>query len=206
VAQESGLQIDEEGYHSAAERHSRISGSAVGEYQQRAFGNLETKFIGYDELNCDARIVGVHQEGDTILVALDRTPFYAESGGQIGDTGELVREGFRALVLDVQKQGNAWVHRIKVIEGEPRESMTVRAIVDAPRRRAVERAHSSTHLLHAALREHLGKHVEQRGSLVQPDRLRFDFVHFAPLSPEELRRVEDSVNAQILHSNPIDTK
>jgi alanyl-tRNA synthetase len=171
IAQESNLSIDEAGYHAAMERHSRISGSAVGEYEQRAFGNLETEFIGYDHLAGDARIMGVRSEGERTQIVLDRTPLYAESGGQIGDSGTLRGDGFHARVLDTQKQGKAYVHTVEIIEGEPREGLGVRAVVDAPRRRAIERAHSATHLLHASLRQHLGKHVEQRGSLVEPDRL-----------------------------------
>ena len=211
LAGQSNLQIDEEGYNASMERHSRISGSAVGEYAARAFGNLETKFVGYDALSCDARIVAVREEnasggGMSTHVALDQSPFYAESGGQVGDTGELVGEGFRALVLDTQKQGRAWIHTLEVQEGEAREGLAVRALVDSGRRRAIERAHSATHLLQAALREHLGTHVEQRGSSVEPDRLRFDFVHFAPLSNEEMERVEDSLNEHILRSDVVETE
>jgi alanyl-tRNA synthetase len=165
IARESNLTIDEEGYHVAAERHSRVSGSGVGEYEQRAFGSLETDFTGYDQLADDATIIGVLAGESTSQIVLDRTPLYAESGGQIGDTGQLVGDGFAARVLNTQKQGKASVHTVKITQGEPREGLPVRAIVDAPRRRAIERAHSSTHLLHAALRQHLGKHVEQRGSL-----------------------------------------
>jgi alanyl-tRNA synthetase len=206
IAQESNVTIDEEGYHVAAERHSRVSGSGVGEYEQRTFGNLETDFTGYDQLSDDATVIGVLIGEGTSQVVLDRTPFYAESGGQIGDTGQLVGEGFAARVLNTQKQGKASVHTVEVIEGEPREALPVRAIVDAPRRRAVERAHSATHLLHAALRQHLGKHVEQRGSLVEPDRLRFDFVHFSPITPEQISQVEDTLNAHILDSDPVEIR
>jgi alanyl-tRNA synthetase len=204
VAAASGLAIDEEGYHLAAEHHSRISGSGVGEYERRAFGNLETEFLGYDETSCDARVLAVGQDNETVRIVLDRTSFYAESGGQVGDTGEIIADGFRARVLDTQKQGKAWVHTVQVVEGEAREGMTVRAIVNAERRRAIMRAHSATHLLHAALREHLGKHVEQRGSLVEADRLRFDFVHFSPITREEMAHIEDAVNRQILESLPVE--
>ena len=227
VAAESNLAIDEEGYHVAMERHSRISGSAVGEYEKREFGHLETKFLGYDELRCEAQVVAVRelaltpdpspnaerggsppavQNENRLQVVLDQTPFYAESGGQIGDTGELVGDGVRALVLDTKKQGKAWVHIVEPVEGELREGMTIHAIVDNDRRRAIQRAHSATHLLHAALRQHLGRHVEQRGSLVEPDRLRFDFMHFAPITADELARIEDTLNEQILHSIPVEIR
>ncbi len=206
LARESNLEIDEESYNAAMERHSRISGSAVGEYEQRAFGNVETTFVGYDDLSCDGTIIAVRVADGTTQIALDRTPFYAESGGQIGDVGELAGEGFRARVTDTQKQGKAHIHTVEVIEGELRDGLTVQATVDGARRRAIERAHSATHLLHAALREHLGKHVEQRGSLVEPDRLRFDFVHFAPMTDEEIAQVEDTLNAHILQSDPIEIR
>ena len=202
VARENGLTIDETGFAAAAEAHSRISGSAVGEYESRAFGTHETEFVGYDETACDAIIIAV--SGSQIV--LDRTPFYAESGGQVGDEGELIAENFRARVTDTQKQGKAWVHEIQVLEGEIFEGQTVRAIVDVPRRQAIQRAHSATHLLHAALRKHLGNHVEQRGSLVEGDRLRFDFVHFAPISSEELERIEDAVNEEVLASLPVEIR
>jgi alanyl-tRNA synthetase len=202
VARENGLEIDEAGFAAAAEAHSKVSGSAVGEYQSRAFGNQETEFVGYDETACDAQIIAVSDS----QVVLDRTPFYAESGGQVGDEGELVGENFRARVTDTQKQGKAWVHDIEILEGEISENQNVRAIVDVPRRQAIQRAHSATHLLHAALRKHLGKHVEQRGSLVEADRLRFDFVHFSPISDEELERIEDTVNAEVLASLPVEIR
>jgi alanyl-tRNA synthetase len=202
VARENGLEIDEAGFAAAAEAHSKISGSAVGEYESRAFGHQETEFVGYDATSCDAKIVAVSGS----QVVLDRTPFYAESGGQVGDEGEIVGENFRARVLDTQKQGRAWVHEIEILEGEIFEGQNVRAIVDVMRRQAIERAHSATHLLHAALRKHLGKHVEQRGSLVESDRLRFDFVHFAPITSEELERIEDTVNAEVLASIPVEVR
>lgn len=204
VARDHGLQIDEEGYHLAAEAHSKISGSGVGEYGQRTFVGLETEFVGYDETSCEAQVLAVRREDDKVFVVLDRTPFYAESGGQVGDTGELVGNDFRARVLDTQKQGKAWIHEVEVLEGEIKEGASVRAIVDVQRRHAIERAHSATHLLHAALRKHLGKHVEQRGSLVEEDRLRFDFVHFAPITPEEIAQIEDTVNDEILRALPVE--
>ncbi len=215
VAQESGLEIDEAGFKSAQERHSKISGAAVGEYETRTFGNLDTEFVGYDETKVGARIIAARDtEGNSIAddfdgtaqVVLDKTSFYAESGGQVGDIGRLWFKGFEARVLDVQKQGKAYVHIIEPVMGFLEEGMLVFAEVDVERRRAVERAHSSTHLLHAALRNRLGNHVEQRGSLVSPDKLRFDFVHFAAISPDELRQIEDDVNNQILQSVAIETR
>lgn len=205
MAMEQGMAIDETGYHAAAERHSKISGSAVGEYEKHRFGQAETAFVGYDQTRCEAQIIDFAPgENGRFLVLLNQTPFYAESGGQIGDSGELVGSGFRALVHDTKKEGKAWSHEVEVVEGELQKDLSVEAIVDVERRRAIERAHSSTHLLHAALREHLGTHVAQRGSLVAPDRLRFDFVHNAPLSDDEVTRIEDTMNAAILRSLPVE--
>jgi alanyl-tRNA synthetase len=200
VAADAGFTIDEAGYEAAAERHSKVSGSAVGEYAKREFTGLETEFVGYNQLRTEAAIIGVREH----RVVLDKSPFYAESGGQVGDTGELVGEGFRAHVTDTQKQGKTWIHTIEILEGEAKEGLVVTATVNAVRRRAIERAHSATHLLQAALRKKLGKHVEQKGSLVEPDRLRFDFVHYSPVTAEELREIEDTVNAEILASIPVE--
>lgn len=195
---DNGLSYDEAEYQQAAESHSKVSGSAVGEYQKREFDGFETQFLGYETTKAEAKVAAV-RDGKIVL---DQTPFYAESGGQTGDTGEIVGENGRAKVLDTKKEGKTWVHFVEV-EGELKEGDAVTAIVDSSRRRAVERAHSSTHLLHAALRQHLGKHVEQRGSLVEGDRLRFDFVHFSPITSEELQQVEETVNAEILASLPV---
>ncbi len=214
MAQEQGLEIDEVSYHTAQKRHSKISGSAVGEYHRQVFGNRETEFVGYSELICEAEVLaitihaedvgGVTEQSEYVL--LDRTPFYGESGGQSGDTGELVADGVRVRVIDTQKEGKAHFHKVETIEGGAYQGLKVLARVDVERRRAIERAHSSTHLLHAALRNRLGNHVEQRGSLVSPDKLRFDFVHFSAISPDELRQIEDDVNREILLSLPIEIR
>lgn len=206
VARDHGLEVDEAGFQKAAEAHSKISGTGVGEYQSRAFGALETEFVGYEETSLETKILAVRPENEKLFVVLEHSPFYAESGGQVGDTGELVGEKFRARVVDTQQQGRTWVHEIEVLEGEAAEGAAVKAIVELPRRRAIQRAHSATHLLHAALREQLGGHVEQRGSLVEADRLRFDFVHFSPISEEELAQIEDAVNSEILASLPVEVE
>ena len=199
IAAEAGLSIDEAGYIRAAERHSATSGVAVGEYETSEFDVEPTEFVGYSHTQCDANIVAM-RDGKLVL---NRTPFYAESGGQVGDTGEIVGPNGRARVLDTKKSGKTWVHSVE-IEGELNVGDTVTATVDVERRRAIERAHSATHLLHAALREHLGNHVQQRGSLVEADRLRFDFVHFEPMKPEEVLLVENTVSEEILRSTPVE--
>lgn len=198
------LSFDEAEYQTAAEQHSTVSGSSVGEYQKREFGNLETTFVGYDELDSEATILAARRDGDVWRIVLNRTAFYAESGGQIGDVGSLVGDDFLSDVLDTQKEGKAWVHTVKVLSGTPQEGTKAIARVDGVRRQAIARAHSATHLLHAALRQHLGTHVEQRGSLVEPDRLRFDFVHFAPIDHEEIAHIEDTVTEAILKSMPVE--
>ena len=199
LAQE-GLIYDDASFVEAREKHENVSGSAVGEYGKRSFGDVSSVFLGYETLEADAKVIAVQEN----RVVLDQTPFYAESGGQVGDTGELVAEGVLARVLDTQKDGKAWVHTVELVEGELKEGQTVSARVNAERRRANERAHSTTHLLHAALRKHLGTHVQQRGSLVRDDYLRFDFVHFAPMTDEEKANVEQTVNEEILKSLSID--
>jgi alanyl-tRNA synthetase len=199
LLEQQGLGYDVESFQSAQEKHSNVSGAAVGEYAKREFVGIETEFVGYDHAEAEATIVGI--KGDKLV--LDKSPFYAESGGQVGDQGEIVGANGVAKVLDTQKQGKTWIHTVE-ISGELKEGDKVSAKVDGSRRRAVERAHSSTHLLHAALRQHLGKHVEQRGSLVQGDKLRFDFVHFSPITDEEKALIEATVNEEILKSIPVD--
>jgi alanyl-tRNA synthetase len=198
VLQDNGLSFDQEEFQRAAEHFSKISGSGVGEYQKREFDGSETAFVGYETTKTEAKVVAI-SEGRLVL---DRTPFYAESGGQTGDTGEIVGQNGRARVLDTKKEGKTWVHFVE-IEGELKEGDAVTAIVDADRRRAIERAHSSTHLLQASLRQHLGTHVVQKGSSVEDDKLRFDFVHFDPISAEDLQKIEKTVNAEILASTPV---
>ena len=199
LLEEQGMTYDLESFIKAQEEHSQISKSRTGEYAKREFVGLETEFVGYDHTEAEATITGI--KGDKIV--LDKSPFYAESGGQVGDKGEIIGANGTAKVLDTQKQGKTWIHTVE-ITGELKEGDSVSAKVDGSRRRAVERAHSSTHLLHAALRQHLGKHVEQRGSLVQGDKLRFDFVHFAPITDEEKALIEATVNEEILKSIPVD--
>ncbi|PQV65440.1 alanyl-tRNA synthetase [Abditibacterium utsteinense] len=199
ILSDNNLSFDQNEFQAASESHSKVSGNAVGEYQKREFDGLQTQFLGYETTKSDAKIVAI-RDGK---IALDKSPFYAESGGQSGDSGEIIGENGRAQILDTKKEGKTWVHFAE-IQGELKEGDAVTAVVDAPRRRAIERAHSATHLLHAALRGHLGKHVEQRGSLVEGDRLRFDFVHFSAISSEELQKIEATVNEEILASLPVE--
>src|SRR5262249_33918657 len=165
-----------------------------------------TLFQGYEGLEAEGRVVALLKGGTTVSelnsgeegeVVLDRTPFYAESGGQVGDAGELASPGVHFIVVDTQKRGSAHSHLGRVAQGKIRLGDLLKARVDGERRRATALNHTATHLLHAALRKILGAHVAQKGSLVAPDRLRFDFTHFQPMTDEEKQRVEDLVNDEI---------
>ncbi len=218
VARERGLSIDQAGFDKAmeAQRERARAASKFGA-DSRAEIRFEgsTHFSGYEHLADKGHITALIHEGAMVellhagqegQVLLDHSPFYAESGGQVGDTGVLSAGGAKFVVRDTQKIGGAHAH-IGVLEtGELRMGGTVEAVVDEERRKAVVLNHSATHLLHAALREVLGKHVQQKGSLVAPDRLRFDFSHSQALTPEELRRIEARVNEVIRANAPAETK
>jgi alanyl-tRNA synthetase len=177
--------------------------------------DARTLFQGYEGLEASGRVVALLKAGAQLQalsageqgeVVLDRTPFYAEAGGQVGDTGELTAAGVRFVVTDTQKRGAAHAHLGTLDEGMIRVGDTVDARVDGARRQATALNHSATHLLHAALRQVLGTHVQQKGSLVAPDRLRFDFAHFQALTPPELQNIERLVNAQIRANVPAETR
>jgi alanyl-tRNA synthetase len=174
-----------------------------------------SKFVGYSELETNAKVVGIVKdgklvsratEGEKVLLILDKTPFYAEKGGQVGDTGRIVGSEGICEVNDTQNlTGSLISHHCIVKKGRITVGDTVRAIVDGERRRSIARAHSATHLLHKALKEVLGDHVRQAGSLVMPDFLRFDFTHFSQVSREELEKVENLVYEWILANYPVET-
>ncbi len=224
IAEEEQLRIDEEGFESLLEERKKSSRAATGELQQRlaklhaalAGGDAgepgETAFEGYDvERPTGARVlriaalenghaeaVGSLEAGRQGVAVLDRTSFYAESGGQVGDHGALTWDGGRARITDTQKDtSGVYFHFLEVEEGELEAGSEVRSEVDFERRRAIERNHTATHLLHAALHEVVGEGARQAGSLVAPDRLRFDFTHGKPLTGGELRRIEDLANEWI---------
>ncbi|MET0532603.1 MAG: alanine--tRNA ligase, partial [Steroidobacter sp.] len=209
IARERGLTIDVAGFEAALkEQQERGRASNKFGVDLRSGVSLDdkTNFSGYDNLadlgNIVALLKGkervdVLRAGEEGQVILDHTPFYAESGGQVGDAGELLDAGGAFEVLDTQKIGNAFAHIGRVKKGELRVGARVEAHVDVKRRRATMANHSATHLLHAALRKVLGTHVTQKGSLVAPDRLRFDFAHFSPVTPAELGQIEELVNEEI---------
>ncbi|HET7758116.1 MAG TPA: alanine--tRNA ligase [Steroidobacteraceae bacterium] len=209
VARERGLAIDQAGFDAAMEGQRRRSQQASKfdvDLRADAPAGARTAFRGYEELVSLGQVVALQKDGARVEtlkegeegeVILDRTPFYAEAGGQVGDSGELGGAGARFAVADTRKRGAGHVHHGRVVEGSIRVGDTLEARVDGARRQAIVLNHSATHLLHAALRQLLGTHVQQKGSLVAPDRLRFDFAHFQPVTGEELTQIERLVNAQI---------
>jgi alanyl-tRNA synthetase len=225
IAAERGLNVDEAGYLEERDRPKGpvkdkevwAEGESVVARLQRE-GVAQTSFTGYTETSAEATVLAIVQNGalvdsaragDEVEVVLDESPFYAESGGQIGDAGALITGvgdttcALRAQVTDTQKTAGYWLHKAKVLEGEMTVGQRALTVVDAERRRHIMRNHTATHLLQAALREVLGSHVHQKGSYVGPDNLRFDFTHTGPLTPEELERVEEIVNAKILADTPV---
>ncbi|MGH8147697.1 MAG: alanine--tRNA ligase [Rhodanobacteraceae bacterium] len=215
IARERGLTVDMAGFERAMEAQ-RERARAASKFESKAMLSAEvasrlapTKFIGYETLevkDCkvlailrDGKAVDALAPGESAAIILDRTPFYAESGGQVGDTGALEHAAGRFIVSDTQKFGGQFHGHVGEWKGNAPLHVgdDVLARVDAARRQATVLNHSATHLLHAALRETLGEHVTQKGSLVAPDRLRFDFSHFQPVTPAELHHIEDRVNQQI---------
>ena len=217
IARERGLTVDEAGFEAAMEQQ-RDRARAASKFGVAGGDSLrietETEFLGYDGTEAASVIVSLFKdgapvdalfEGDEGAVVLSSTPFYAESGGQIGDTGILVEEGKLFRVDDTRKSGKANVHYGAVEQGELRVGDTLEAVVDADRRQAIRLNHSATHLMHAALRRVLGEHVAQKGSLVAPDRLRFDFSHYEAVTPGQLQAIEDQVNAEIRRNTAAET-
>jgi len=215
IARERGLRVDMEGFERAMEaqreRGREASQFAAGGERRKVAVEGKTVFTGYERLVDRSPVAALFRDGepserlaagDSGVVVLERTPFYAEGGGQVGDTGSLASEGACFEVTDTQRSGDAILHIGRVTEGELRVGDTLEAAVDEGRRRATVRNHSATHLLHAALRQLLGEHVIQKGSLVAPERLRFDFSHPEPVGGERLRAIERLVNRWILDNAP----
>ena len=218
IARERGLSIDEPGFEAAMEaQRSRARAASKFSVDLRADMQVEgqTIFRGYESERGTGRVVALFRgkepvpelkAGEEGQVVLDATPFYAESGGQVGDRGVLSASGGRFVVSDTQKLGKIHLHVGRLASGVLRVGESVDAAVDAATRHATRANHSATHLLHAALRRVLGAHVTQKGSLVAPDKLRFDFAHYSAVTPEELREIERLVNAEIRANAAADTK
>ncbi|WP_019627135.1 alanine--tRNA ligase [Thioalkalivibrio sp. ALJT] len=218
IARERGLELDMAGFESAMAAQ-RARARAASHFSMDDGGlpqvDVETTFSGYETVDDEGRVVALYQNGEPVerlevgaegLVVLDRTPFYGESGGQVGDVGTLSGSGVRFQVADTRKQGAAHIHVGQVRAGTLEVGQTLQAAVEGPRRENIRRHHSATHLLHKALRDQLGDHVQQKGSLVDPDRLRFDFTHMEPLTDAQLRSIEAQVNAEILANEATDTR
>jgi len=209
LARERGLAIDLAGFERAMQsqrERARAANRFEVDYSRNMEVDVASEFSGYEGIRETAKVAALYRGVDRVqrlvageqgAVVLDRTPFYGESGGQVGDTGELLGTGMRFVVTDTRKRGVAHVHFGRLETGTLKIGDPLEAEVDAARRAAIVCNHSATHLLHAALRQVLGEHVTQKGSLVAPDRLRFDFSHSHPLSADEFVRVEDLVNAEI---------
>jgi alanyl-tRNA synthetase len=218
IARERGLGIDQARFDAAMEEQRRRSQEASKfgvDLRADAKVDSRTLFQGYERLKSGGRVltllkdggpVEALQKGDNGEVILDRTPFYAEAGGQVGDVGDLTAVGTHFIVADTQKRGAAHSHLGQLKSGTIRVGDELEGHVNGARRQATALNHSATHLLHAALRKVLGNHVQQKGSLVAPDRLRFDFAHSQPVTAAELREIERLVNAQIRANTPSETR
>ena len=223
MAADEGLTVDEDAFRRLMQEQKERAREA-----RKALGDLgwagvefgkdvpSTEFVGYDRTSCEATVVALVREdelcgrieaGSDGIVVLDKSPFYAEMGGQVADHGVITAKGMTFTVTDVQKnKGGKFMHYGHLAEGELAVGDSVEASIDCQRRKAVCRAHTTTHLLDAALKKVLGDHVHQAGSLVEPDRLRFDFTHFEAITPEQLSQVEWMVNDAILEGYPVVTE
>jgi alanyl-tRNA synthetase len=220
-----GIGVDIEGFNAAMERQRQTAraswaGSGEAAAQTAWFPIREklgaTEFLGYETetaegvvtaLIADGKEVAELKAGDAGAVIVNQTPFYGESGGQVGDTGVMTADGIRVAIADTQKEaGDLFVHHGKVEQGTLKVGQALALQVDRARRSAIRRNHSATHLLHEALRQVLGDHVAQKGSLVAPDRLRFDFSHPKPMTAQEIERVEDMANDYVLQNSPVTTR
>ncbi|WP_084473942.1 alanine--tRNA ligase, partial [Deinococcus pimensis] len=225
IAEEYGVGVDEAGFDRALEEQQERARAGSKYGKSELFGDVQealdevarthgaTDFVGYEDLVTEGRVLAVVERGETLTrlpagsaaqVVLDRTPFYAEGGGEVGDRGWLEWQGGRGFVRDTRKSPQGlFLHDLTVEEGELTVGASVRGVVDLPERLSTQRHHTATHLLHAALRAVLGSGVRQAGSLVSPDRLRFDFSHGATLTPEQVREVERLVNRWVQADFPV---
>jgi alanyl-tRNA synthetase len=225
LASQQGLKVDHSGYTIARKRHEATSGRGAFADSVMSAGPIDslkkqggTKFLGYESMNADCKVVGIISNKELVTefgsaghetpigVALNQTPFYAESGGQVGDIGTLIGGGAEFIVADTQKDGDLWIHVGHLAKGRLSVGQTLAATVDETRRSGIRRAHSATHILHHALHCTVGKDATQRGSRVQQDELRFDFAHNQALTAEEVRQVEDIINECIARGATVTTE
>ena len=217
IARERNLQIDEAGF-TASMKHQKESSKAGSSFVSKlpaASGIDETEFLGYELLSSDSNVLVLWKdqnrvesagESEEIFIACDKTPFYGESGGQIGDKGEFSSSESTGIILDCKKQGKVFLHKAIVKSGTLKTGDLIRMNVEKDKRNAIAIHHSSTHLMHAALKQVLGDHVQQKGSLVDENKLRFDFSHSKPLLKEEISAIEDLVNRESLNNEEVTTQ
>jgi alanyl-tRNA synthetase len=221
IAEDSGLKIDEQGFSEEMEiQKTRARASwtgaeeeVAGVYRKILKESGPTEFLGYETTHAedsvvqalvkDRKLIQEACEGEEVEIILDKSPFYGEAGGQVGDTGSMKADGFKAKILDTKKYSDVLIHRAAVKRGTIKTGVTVHTTADDVRRNSIMRNHTATHLLHSALRAVLGDHIKQSGSLVAPERLRFDFTHFYPVNEKELREVEELVNEKIIENMPV---
>jgi len=219
IAEDNKLRIDEHGFNNEMqEQKSRARASWVGEeeisgvYRKVFQKSGATDFLGYESMNSDSKVialikygelVGQASEGDQVEVVLDKTPFYGESGGQVGDAGMMKADGLSIVVNDTKKFHNLMLHNSRIKNGTIKTGMSVSARISEENRKSIKRNHTATHLLHAALKTVLGDHIKQAGSLVAPDRLRFDFNHFFAVNEREIGEIEDMVNEKIIENSSV---
>ncbi|UCE20130.1 MAG: alanine--tRNA ligase [Gemmatimonadota bacterium] len=217
MAREKGLTVDENTFESDMERQKELSKKGQKEIIQVTSETpiQSQEFVGYDNIESEAEVILMSKgnafveeahQGEEVDIELDNTPFYGEYGGQVGDTGTLSAEGLEVEIIDAQRAGkDRIVHQGRIKNGQLQKGRKVLATVDLSRRKAIARNHTATHLLQAALRHVLGDHISQAGSLVAPDRLRFDFTHYAAMTDEEIEQVESIVNRRIIENLPVST-
>jgi alanyl-tRNA synthetase len=217
IAREKGLTIDEDGFNKSMDQQKQTSkaGSSFVSSLPAAAGVEETEFLGYETLESESKVLVLWRdqdrvdevsESDEVFIACEKTPFYAESGGQVGDTGRFISGNTTGTILDCKKQGKVFLHKAIIEKGSLKNGDVISMSVEKDKRAATAIHHSSTHLLHAALREVLGDHVQQKGSLVDESKLRFDFSHSKPLTKHEISSIEEIVNRELLNNVEVQTK
>ena len=217
IAREKGLTIDEDGFKKSMDQQKQTSkaGSSFVSSLPAAAGVEETEFLGYETLESESKVLVLWRdqdrvdevsESDEVFIACEKTPFYAESGGQVGDTGRFISGNTTGTILDCKKQGKVFLHKAIIEKGSLKNGDVISMSVEKDKRAATAIHHSSTHLLHAALREVLGDHVQQKGSLVDESKLRFDFSHSKPLTKHEISSIEEIVNRELLNNVEVQTK
>jgi alanyl-tRNA synthetase len=219
IAEDNKLRIDEHGFNNAMQKQkSRARASWVGEeeisgvYREVFKKSGATDFLGYESMNSDSAVIALIKdgelvdqatEGDQVEIVLDKTPFYGESGGQVGDSGMMKADGLSIVVHDTKKFHNLMLHNSRIKNGSVKTGMSVSARISEADRKSIKRNHTATHLLHAALKMVLGDHIKQAGSLVAPDRMRFDFNHFFAVNEREIAEIEDIVNEKIIENSSV---